>query len=98
VGRKTKTRPPNATLTKFGTWRNQRPNGWLFPAVDPARPIPAKTIFMACRTATRQAGISKPVPPHSLRHAFVTHLLEAGLNLRTIQILMGHANLETTAR
>jgi site-specific recombinase XerD len=64
----------------------------------PARPISAKTIFMACRTATRQAGISKPVPPHSLRHAFVTHLLEAGVNLRTIQILLGHANLETTAR
>jgi integrase/recombinase XerD len=79
-------------------WRNQRPSGWLFPAADSARPISAKTIFMACRTATRRAGISKPVHPHSLRHAFATHLLEAGVNLRTIQILLGHANLETTAR
>ena len=79
-------------------WRNQRPSGWLFPAGDSARPITPKTIYMACRTATRQAGISKPVHPHSLRHAFATHLLEAGVNLRTIQILLGHANLETTAR
>jgi site-specific recombinase XerD len=79
-------------------WRDQRPTDWLFPATDSTRPISAKTIFMACRTATQRAGISKPVHPHSLRHAFATHLLEAGVNLRTIQILLGHANLETTAR
>jgi site-specific recombinase XerD len=57
-----------------------------------------KTIFTACRKAARTAGIGKSVHPHLFRHAFATHLLEAGVNLRTIQILLGHANLETTAR
>jgi len=79
-------------------WRKQRPNDWLFPSADSTRPISPKAVFLACRTAAQRAGISKPVHPHSLRHAFATHLLEAGVNLRTIQILLGHANLETTAR
>jgi integrase/recombinase XerD len=79
-------------------WRNQRPTDWLFPSANATRPISAKTVFLACRKAAQKAGISKPIHPHSLRHAFATHLLEAGVNLRTIQILLGHANLETTAR
>jgi integrase/recombinase XerD len=79
-------------------WRNQRPTDWLFPSADATRPISAKTVFLACRKAAQRAGIPKPIHPHSLRHAFATHLLEAGVNLRTIQILLGHANLETTAR
>jgi integrase/recombinase XerD len=79
-------------------WRTQRPTEWLFPGADSTRPISPKAIFLACRSAARKAGIVKPVHPHSLRHAFATHLLEAGVNLRTIQILLGHANLETTAR
>ena len=79
-------------------WRYQRPTGWLFPAADSTRHISTNTVFMACRKARQRAGISKPIHPHSLRHAFATHLLEAGVNLRTIQILLGHANLETTAR
>jgi integrase/recombinase XerD len=79
-------------------WRSRRPSEWLFPGARPGQPISVKAIFMACRNAARQAGIAKSVHPHLLRHAFATHLLEAGVNLRTIQILLGHANLETTAR
>ena len=79
-------------------WRNQRPTDWLFPSADASRPISPKAVFWACRKAAQKAGIAKPIHPHSLRHAFATHLLEAGVNLRTIQILLGHANLETTAR
>jgi integrase/recombinase XerD len=79
-------------------WRAERPGDWLFPVKDRTRPIGPKTVYLACRGAAEAAGIRKPVHPHSLRHAFATHLLEAGVNLRTIQILLGHANLETTAR
>ena len=79
-------------------WRADPPGDWLFPGANPTRPISPKAVFLACRHAAQFAGISKPAHPHSLRHAFATHLLEAGVNLRTIQILLGHANLETTAR
>lgn len=79
-------------------WRAERPGDWLFPGTDRTRPIGPKSIYLACRSAAQAAGIRKPVHPHCLRHAFATHLLEAGVNLRTIQLLLGHANLETTAR
>jgi integrase/recombinase XerD len=79
-------------------WRHRRPTDWLFPSTDSTRPISPKAVYLICRGAAQRAGISKPIHPHSLRHAFATHLLEAGVNLRTIQILLGHANLETTAR
>jgi site-specific recombinase XerD len=79
-------------------WRAEHPKNWLFPGANPHRPISPKAIFLACRNAAHIAGLSKPVHPHSLRHAFATHLLEAGANLRCIQILLGHASLSTTAR
>ena len=60
--------------------------------------IRANPIFRACRQAASSAGIAKSVHPHLFRHAFATHLLETGVNLCTIQILLGHANLTTTAR
>jgi integrase/recombinase XerD len=79
-------------------WRWKRPKEWLFPGGKSGHPITTKSIFRACQKAALDAGISKAVHPHSLRHAFATHLLEAGVNLRSIQILLGHAKLETTAR
>lgn len=79
-------------------YRWKRPREWLFPGEEPDKPITTKSIYLACKKAAEDAGISKPIHPHSLRHAFATHLLDAGVNLRSIQILLGHAKLETTAR
>src|SRR5271168_1744585 len=90
--------PPKLLELLRAYWRTEHPGDWMFPSANGTRPIGPKTVYLACRAAARAAGISKPVHPHSLRHAFATHLLEAGTNLRTIQILLGHANLETTAR
>ena len=79
-------------------WRWKRPTEWFFPGGKPDSPISPKAIFLACRNAARTAGIAKPVHPHSLRHAFATHLLEDGANLLVIQTLLGHKSLKTTAR
>jgi site-specific recombinase XerD len=70
---------------------------WLFPGYF-GRPITRHAVEHACRRARLRAGIAKPISPHSLRHAFAVHLLEAGADLRTIQLLLGHRNLSTTAR
>jgi len=79
-------------------WRWRRPAEWLFPGGKPGCHISRETVFETCRKAARRAGISKPVHPHSLRHAFATHLLDDGVSLLVIQALPGHANLKTTAR
>lgn len=79
-------------------WRKARPTQWLFPGDLPGRPISAAAVEHFCRQVCERAGITKPVTPHSFRHAFAVRLLEAGTDVRTIQLLLGHRNLSTTAR
>jgi site-specific recombinase XerD len=80
-------------------WRGVKPMNWLFPSqMRPDQPMERKTIRLACSLAGRRAGIDKPVTPHVFRHSCATHMLEAGADLRTIQALLGHADIQTTAR
>lgn len=78
-------------------WRQTRPAGLLFPcAKDPLRPIHHSTVQRALRLAVRRAGLNKRVSPRTLRHSFATHLMEQGMNMRVIQILLGHSHTRTT--
>jgi integrase/recombinase XerD len=80
-------------------WRWRKPTDWLFPSARyPKRPIDLSGIFGICEDAAKRAGLKKTVSPHVLRHSYATHLLESGTDLRVIQLLLGHADLETTAR
>jgi integrase/recombinase XerD len=79
-------------------WRAVQPREWLFPGDRPSQPITRDAVGDACQKAHRLSGLSKPVTPHGLRHAFAVHLLEAGADIRTIQLLLGHRGLATTAR
>jgi integrase/recombinase XerD len=79
-------------------WRASRPTHWLFPGDRPDHPITRSAVERECQEAGRRSRIPKPITPHSLRHAFAVHLLEAGTDVRTIQLLLGHRSLATTAR
>lgn len=77
-------------------WKRYRPNLVLFPGRNPESPINREQIGLVVKDAAKRAGITKNVSPHTLRHSFATHLLEAGYDVRKIQILMGHRSLKTT--
>ncbi len=81
-------------------WRWKKPKVYLFPSTSGHRgvqqPISGETVWYACHRAAVKAGISKRIGPHTLRHSFATHLLEAGADLRTIQVLLGHQKLKDT--
>jgi integrase/recombinase XerD len=85
-------------LREYYRWK--RPRVYLFPSTQGHlgndQPVSDKTIWNVCRMAAKRAGINKNIGPHSLRHSFATHLLDAGADLRTIQFLLGHARLEHT--
>jgi site-specific recombinase XerD len=78
-------------------WLAARPQAWLFPGRNPINPLSARQLVRAVHAAAQAAGIAKRVSPHTLRHSFATHLLEQNVDIRVIQVLLGHAKLETTA-
>ena len=80
-----------------GWWKVCRSRGWLFPGRDPGQPITTRQLTRACHLAAQLAEIKKRVSPHTLRHSFATHLLEQSVDIRVIQVLLGHAKLDTTA-
>jgi site-specific recombinase XerD len=78
-------------------WQTCRPRTWLFPGSTPEKPLHGASVQRAMRRAAEAAGLTKRISPHTLRHSFATHLMEAGVDLFTIQKLLGHRDLATTA-
>jgi len=78
-------------------WKAARPQGWLFPGRDRVQPMTTRQLNRACHAAAQMAEIDKRVSLHTLRHSFATHLLEQNIDVRVIQVLLGHAKLDTTA-
>jgi site-specific recombinase XerD len=79
-------------------WKASRPQGWLFPGQNPVNPLTTRQLNRAFHGAKAAAGIDKRVSLHTLRHCFATHLMEQNVDIRVIQVLLGHKKLDTTAR
>ena len=79
-------------------WRIARPgNDWLFPGEPSSKAISTRAVWLKVKKAAKEAGISKSMSIHTLRHSFATHLLESGADIRLVQVLLGHRSLQTTA-
>jgi site-specific recombinase XerD len=79
-------------------WQQDKPRPWLFPGYPRTRPMTTRAVYSICRDTGQAAHLPKAIHPHLLRHSFATHLLEAGVDLRRIQLLLGHRSLRTTSR
>ena len=98
-GRKDRYAPLSPALLEVlrGYWKAYRPSGYLFPGAREDRPLDPSAVQRSCVRARLEAGLAKPVTTHTMRHCFATHSLEAGTDLRTIQHILGHGSLNTTA-